>query len=1137
MKRKVLFVNLLALTFLMFFQKEAKAQWYCEPSSDASYGYISKFTFDTYSHTSKGTSGGYDSSTMTSGTPVDTIYPGKSYSLKINGSYAYGMYFAAWIDLNNNKNFNDAGEYIDSSSSQVKSFSTTVNIPKTVPPGMARIRVRAFNWSSVGYYGGACATPYYNYGETEDYNVYIKSISKNDAGVTRILSPGASPCGDSNSKITVVVGNFGTNSISNIPVIMEITPKGGKKTTISDTIRKTLNVGQTDTFTFASTYNTFGGSQYSMVTYTKYPKDTFTYNDTSTYVAGIYSGVETPITKGSSLCKPGKVKLYNSNNYLGYNTFWFNSRTSQIPIATPANDTFYTPVLSTTTTYYAEFSTAYVYDNLGAPSNKIGGGTLPYTTFTNGEIFDAISDFTLDSVTFYSNSSGKVYLNLVDANNNTLKTAIFSVSSSGMHRVGVNMLIPKGTNYTLDANNSTVTGLYRNSSGAKGYYPSTASGVVNIHGNTVGDTARWYFFYNWTVTGSGCYSKRDSFTVNIGGPVAVLNQGTPFKGVFSSGTVSAPDSVGETDTVRYILSPPSGLTNADYGKKWTITNVTFATASGTSTIDTAFRYPTSSSSGTFTFYPSASLSDSTFLLTYKINTLGCDTVMSRYMYVIAKPTAGFSVSGSCSGAAVTFTNTSKGTGSLSSLWDFGDGSSSTTTNPIHAYAKGGYYTVKLKITASKGSADSISHTIFQYEHPNVNFGVANTCLGQNTNFTDSSSISSGSIANKTFDFGDGSTVDSASNPSHTYTSENVYTVILTERSDKGCVSSFSKDITIHVPPVPAFTTNIVCQGTSTIFTNSTKDNALSSVLYLWNFGDGSISTDASPTHSYTGGGPFTTWLLATNAYGCTDSISGSVVVHAKPATKFGVENTCVEEATTFTDSSSISSGSITKSEWDFGDSTFTYSSNPSHKYLAAGTYIVSLSQVSDQGCNSLLSKQVIIGSQPDANFNYFASDTGIVFIPVSSSNSSYNWSFGDSTTSTSIAPFHKYKKDSSYKVTLMVNNGNGPCSMNSYSVSVSTTGTGIDNAIANSIHLQIFPNPFNDIVRFTYSLDHAYRVSASVYDLTGRIVASNLVNAVQGAGEYNLTLNANDYKMNAGVYLIKIQVGNSMIAERLVLIK
>ena len=1135
MKRKVLFINLLALTILMFFQKEAKAQWYCEPSSDASYGYISKFTFDTYSHTSKGTSGGYDSSTMTSGTPVDTVYPGSSYSLKINGSYAYGMYFAAWIDLNKNQSFADANEFIDSSSSQVKSFSTTVNIPKTIAPGIARIRVRAFNWSYIGLYTGACSTPYYNYGETEDYNVYIKSISKNDAGVTRILSPGASPCGDSNSKITVVVGNFGTNSISNIPVVMEITPKGGKTTTIPDTIRKTLNVGQTDTFTFASTYNTFGGSQYSMVTYTKYAKDTFTYNDTSAYVAGIYSGVETPITKGSSLCKPGSVKLYNSNNYLGYNTFWYNSRTSQIPIATPASDTFYTPLLSTTTTYYAEFSTAYVY-NMGAVDRSIG--TYSSTgNFGDGLVFDAVSDFTLDSVTVYPSSSGKVSVNLLNSGGTTVKTVTVSVSSSGKHEVYLGMFIPKGTNYSLTASNSTVTALDRNTAGAS--YPYSASGVVDITGNNIGPgyASRYYFFYNWVVTSSGCYSKRDSFTVNIGGPVAVLNQGIPFKGVFSSGTASAPDSVGETDTVRYILSPPSGLTNADYGKKWTITNVTFATASGTSTIDTAFRYPTASTNGTFTFYPSSSLSDSTFLLTYKINTLGCDTVMSRYMYVIAKPTAGFTVVGSCSGAAVTFTNSSKGTGSLSSSWDFGDGTTSTTTNPIHAYSKGGYYTVKLKITASKGSADSVSHTIFQYEHPNVNFGVTNTCLGQNTNFTDSSSISSGSITNKTFDFGDGSTVDSASNPSHTYTSENVYTVILTERSDKGCVSSFSKDITIHVPPIPAFTTNIVCQGTSTIYTNATKDNALSSVLYLWNFGDGAISTDTSPTHSYTGGGPFTTWLLATNAYGCTDSISGSVVVHAKPATKFGVENTCLEEATTFTDSSSISSGSITKSEWDFGDSTFTYSSNPSHKYLAAGTYIVSLSQVSDQGCNSLLSKQVIIGSQPDANFNYFASDTGIVFIPVSSSYSSYNWSFGDSTTSTSIAPFHKYKKDSSYKVTLMVNNGSGPCSMNSYSVSVSTTGTGIDNAIANSIHLQIFPNPFNDIVRFTYSLDRAYRVSASVYDLTGRIVAGNLVNAVQGAGQYNLTLNANDYKMNAGVYLVKIQVGNSMIAERLVLIK
>ena len=1133
MKFKLFVVSALILFSILGLQEFAKAQGYCQPTSYTNFGnYISSVKINKYTHTSKGSANGYDSSTITSTkTPVDSFLPGKSYTITAKGSNA--LYFGIWVDWNNDGDFNDAGEFIDSSSKTVTSITSTIKVPKLTIAGTYRIRVRGFGYSSVGSSIGACNAPYYNYGETEDYLFYVKSISINDAGVTQIISPGASGCGDSTTKITLVIGNFGTNALSKIPVVIEITPKAGKKTTFTDTLRATLNVGQTDTFTFSTTYNTFNGSQYSMVAYSVYPKDTFTYNDTSTRVAGIFSGVETPITKGSSLCKPGKVKLYNSNNYLGYNTFWYNSRTSNIPIATPSTDTFYTPVLNTTTTYYAVFSTAYVY-NLGAVDNSIGAGNLNYTTFTNGEIFDASSDFTLDSVTVYANSSGKVSVNLVNSAGNTIKTVTVSVASSGKHQLFVNMFVPKGTGYTLNAANSTVTGLYRNSAGAS--YPYSASGVLDITNNTINDKARWYFFYDWVVTGPGCYSKRDSFTVNIGGPVAALKQGTPFKGFFGTGIASAPDTAAVADTVRYIISPPSGYTNADYGTKWTISNVKFVSINGSTTTDTALVYPTSTSNGTFTFFPSLSLSDSTYELSYKISTAGCDSTLSRYMYVIGRPSAAFSVKGSCGGAPINFTNKSTGKGGLSSFWDFGDGTTSTMTNPLHQYTSGGTYTVKLKVTASKGAVDSMSKSIFLFDNPVANFWVKNTCLGQNTQFMDSSSISSGSISKYAYDFGDGSPVDSNASTAHTFTSEDVFSVTMTLMSDKGCMSSVVKNVSINVAPVPAFTTNVVCEGSPTIFTNNTKDKTGSNSIYLWQMGDGSISTDASPTHSYTGGGPFTAWLFATNIYGCSDSTSAIVTVHAKPATKFGAVNTCIQEATKFIDSSSISSGSITNYQWDFGDSTFTYSTSPSHKYINAGNYTVSLSQQSDQGCNSKISKTITIGTQPDAGFNYFATDTGITFLPVNSSYTSYSWDFGDSSTSTSVAPIHAYKKNGTYTVVLNVLNGSGPCNSSAYSINLNTTGTGIQSDAANAIHLLAFPNPFSDKLEIDYTLATPGMVNATLYDITGRAITT-LVSARQIEGNHTILLNTLENGMKAGVYLLRMDVNNSIITERLIMVK
>jgi len=67
------------------------------------------------------------------------------------------------------------------------------------------------------------------------------------------------------------------------------------------------------------------------------------------------------------------------------------------------------------------------------------------------------------------------------------------------------------------------------------------------------------------------------------------------------------------------------------------------------------------------------------------------------------PTADFSFSGTCTAPCqVSFTNLSKDATSYS--WNFGDGGSSTETNPAHSFSSGGSYTVTLTATGSGGTA-------------------------------------------------------------------------------------------------------------------------------------------------------------------------------------------------------------------------------------------------------------------------------------------------------------------------------------------------------------------------------------------------------------------------------------------------
>ena len=141
------------------------------------------------------------------------------------------------------------------------------------------------------------------------------------------------------------------------------------------------------------------------------------------------------------------------------------------------------------------------------------------------------------------------------------------------------------------------------------------------------------------------------------------------------------------------------------------------------------------------------------------------------------PTANFTYS--ASGLTVSFTDTSTDSGGTigSHAWNFGDGVTSSATNPTHTYAAGGTYSVTETVTdsgngstSSKTSAVSVSAS---GGTPTANFTYA--ISGLTVNFTDTSTDSGGSIGMHSWNFDDGST-STAANPSHTYASAGTYSV-------------------------------------------------------------------------------------------------------------------------------------------------------------------------------------------------------------------------------------------------------------------------------------------------------------------------------------------------------------------------
>lgn len=190
-------------------------------------------------------------------------------------------------------------------------------------------------------------------------------------------------------------------------------------------------------------------------------------------------------------------------------TDWYTTDTSTIPFFT--GDTLNANVVSDTTFYISTNTLSH--NAVGIPNKSVGTGSY-ITTFSNGLVFEATSNFNLDTVYVYPGSAGIVKVNLFDAASGTVidSVSITMIAAQINNKIPVPLNFPilGGATYNLNASGSTVSFLYRTNSGA--VYPYEVPGIVSIT-QAINDAAGfYYFFYDWKVT-SGCVT--DKFPVNV----------------------------------------------------------------------------------------------------------------------------------------------------------------------------------------------------------------------------------------------------------------------------------------------------------------------------------------------------------------------------------------------------------------------------------------------------------------------------------------------------------------------------------------------------------------------------------------------------------------------------------------------
>jgi PKD repeat protein len=398
----------------------------------------------------------------------------------------------------------------------------------------------------------------------------------------------------------------------------------------------------------------------------------------------------------------------------------------------------------------------------------------------------------------------------------------------------------------------------------------------------------------------------------------------------------------------------------------------------------------------------------------------CD-IDSLYQYPKPRPSAiaDFTINDTnqcISGNSFIFKNFSSGT--VTSLWNFGDLTTSTQFSPSHTFSNAGNYNVKLVVTSAYGK-DSMIKTVHVNPSPVSSFTTSDTseCLsGNNFMFTNNSSGASSYFWN----FGDATTSTSAF-PSHGYTNTGAFPVKLVSTTNFGCKDSIIKTLYVRPHPVSSFTINNNGQclsGNNFAFTNT----ATGASTYLWHFGDAVTSVTASPFHSYTTAGGFTVKLVSITTYGCKDSSSKTLDVWPQPVSAFTINNNsqCLTGNNfIFTNTTTGASSYL----WNFGDASATTTTSPSYSYTAEGSFIVKLVSTSTYGCKDSATKTLNVRSMPVSSFtvnnnSQCLKGNNFAFTNTSTGASTYIWDFDDSITSIAASPSHTYTTTGTFNVKL-----------------------------------------------------------------------------------------------------------------------
>ncbi len=424
---------------------------------------------------------------------------------------------------------------------------------------------------------------------------------------------------------------------------------------------------------------------------------------------------------------------------------------------------------------------------------------------------------------------------------------------------------------------------------------------------------------------------------------------------------------------------------------------------------------------------------------------GCTDTMVRNKYVYIKPpVARYNSSFNCS-KPYERTFTDKSIGADTWQWDFGDGTGSSTQNPVHTFPKPGIYLVKLKVTNDECFDTLQVKMQVVDEHPAFTFDSETkaSCRNDAVVFT-ATNINPANISTYNWIYGDNTSsgfVKNKTTINHKYTTAGTFTPQLITKDVLGCTDTVISNLnaTVYGPKASFGNDTGICINSTAMFYDFTVTDGTHDIKKReWTYEPNVVQTYTSVVsyqHLYSKAGFYDIKLAVYDSYGCKDSLIKTKAVQVtNPKAVFSVTDSmkCTKNNLSITNASV---GEKLRYTWNFGDGTTSSESASAitHSYQKEGVYTISLSVTDKFQCRAdSVQKKAITISDPKAvmviNGPVETTCPPLLVKPVSASlnTTSLSWSFGDGSISMLDSPSHNYTQGGSYDL-MLVAKGFGEC--------------------------------------------------------------------------------------------------------------